>query len=89
MWPVSVSDLSRISSKCRFFDLKIPPTMDLNKGAQPAFETMNQEDLKRFEYDVSVPAKYRGTTADQRDMAMLGKKQVLRVSSCEALWAVS
>lgn len=88
-WPVSVSDLSRISSNCRFLDLKIPPTMDLNKGAQPAFQTMNQEDLKRFEYDVSVPAKYRGTTADQRDMAMLGKKQVLRVSIWGTLCAVS
>lgn len=29
------------------------------------------------EYD--LPAKYRGTSADQRDMSVLGKKQVLRV----------
>lgn len=26
-----------------------------------------------------LPAKYRGTAADQRDMSILGKKQVLRV----------
>ena len=26
----------------------------------------------------TVPEKYRGTTADQHDMAVLGKKQVLR-----------
>lgn len=30
-----------------------------------------------------IPARYRGTNADQRDMNMLGKKQVLRV--CSAL----
>lgn len=28
----------------------------------------------------NVPEKYRGTTADRRDMTVLGKKQVLRVS---------
>jgi hypothetical protein len=27
----------------------------------------------------NVPAKYHGTRADQQDMIMLGKKQVLRV----------
>ena len=27
----------------------------------------------------TVPAKYHGTRADQQDMVMLGKKQVLRV----------
>jgi hypothetical protein len=27
----------------------------------------------------NVPAKYQGTRADQQDMIMLGKKQVLRV----------
>lgn len=26
-----------------------------------------------------VPQKYRGTAADQKDMSVLGKKQVLRV----------
>lgn len=33
----------------------------------------------KFEVDASVPAKYHGTAADARDMAVLGKKQVLRV----------
>jgi len=28
-----------------------------------------------------LPKKYRGTAADRMDMSMLGKKQVLRVSS--------
>jgi hypothetical protein len=30
--------------------------------------------------DGGIPARYRGTTADKRDMVVLGKKQVLRVS---------
>jgi hypothetical protein len=30
--------------------------------------------------DVGVPARYRGTATDKRDMVILGKKQVLRVS---------
>lgn len=29
--------------------------------------------------DCGIPAKYRGTEADKRDMIVLGKKQVLRV----------
>jgi hypothetical protein len=37
---------------------------------------------KIFDEGVSnVPAKYRGTDADKRDMTNLGKKQVLRVST--------
>lgn len=37
-----------------------------------------------FDQDISdVPTKFRGTSADQHDMAILGKKQVLRVG----LWA--
>lgn len=36
---------------------------------------------KVFDDDVShVPEKYRGTAADRRDMTVMGKKQVLRVS---------
>jgi len=27
----------------------------------------------------TIPSRYMGTTADKRDMAVLGKKQVLRV----------
>ena len=30
---------------------------------------------------ITVPAKYRGTAADKKDMLVLGKKQVLRVSA--------
>jgi hypothetical protein len=34
-------------------------------------------------YDAAVPARYRGTTHDKKDMTMLGKRQVLRVGSPE------
>lgn len=37
------------------------------------------EELADLKADGSIPMKYRGTAADQRDMAVLGKKQVLRV----------
>lgn len=38
-------------------------------------------DTKVFDDSVShVPEKYRGTAADRRDMTVMGKKQVLRVS---------
>ena len=30
--------------------------------------------------DSGIPIKWRGTAADKRDMTVLGKKQVLRVS---------
>ena len=40
------------------------------------------EELADFKADGSIPMKYRGTAADQRDMAVLGKKQVLRVRKC-------
>lgn len=38
----------------------------------------NEHELDDFD-DAGLPARYRGTAADQRDMSMLGKKQVLRV----------
>lgn len=42
-----------------------------------------------FDEGVSnVPAKYRGTDADRKDMTNLGKKQVLRVSSMHASYYV-
>lgn len=41
----------------------------------------------KFEVDASVPAKYHGTAADARDMATLGKRQVLRV--CAGIVVVS
>lgn len=54
--------------------------MEFDKQAQPGTMPLEHENIKGYEGDENVPAKYRGTTADQRDMAMLGKKQVLRVS---------
>lgn len=65
--------------------------MEHHRSVHPAHEhaNANQEDLKGFEYDVSVPARYRGTSADQRDMAVLGKKQVLRVSTRDEYSLVS
>jgi len=41
---------------------------------QPPEEGPSKEDAAH-----TVPAKYHGTRADQQDMVMLGKKQVLRV----------
>lgn len=40
------------------------------------------EDIQIVEKDNDggIPARYRGTAADKRDMITLGKKQVLRVS---------
>ena len=42
---------------------------------QPPEEASSKEDAVH-----GLPAKYVGTRADQQDMVMLGKKQVLRVS---------
>ena len=37
-------------------------------------------DAKVFDDNVShIPEKYRGTSADQHDMSVMGNKQVLRV----------
>jgi hypothetical protein len=58
------------------------PNLD-NKGiaadVQPTDSSQGTAE-KVFDDGVShVPEKYRGTNADQHDMAVLGKKQVLRV----------
>ena len=42
-------------------------------------ETFNQNVEKELDEPGAIPAKYRGTAADRRDMNILGKKQVLRV----------
>jgi hypothetical protein len=42
-------------------------------------ETFNQNVEKELDEPGAIPAKYRGTAADRRDMSILGKKQVLRV----------
>lgn len=34
--------------------------------------------------DSGIPSRYRGTAADQRDMIVLGKKQVLRVGTLDS-----
>ncbi|KAK0770381.1 hypothetical protein LTR75_017497 [Friedmanniomyces endolithicus] len=41
-------------------------------------DACEQQELKEFKVDATIPSKYRGTAADQRDMVVLGKKQVLR-----------
>jgi hypothetical protein len=35
-------------------------------------------DAARGSTGIAVPARFRGTAADQRDMVVLGRKQVLR-----------
>ncbi|KAK0971669.1 hypothetical protein LTR54_017732 [Friedmanniomyces endolithicus] len=41
-------------------------------------DAYDQHDLKEFRVDATIPLKYHGTAADQRDMVVLGKTQVLR-----------
>lgn len=36
--------------------------------------------------DSNIPARYRGTEADKREMSVLGHKQVLRVGNPKVLW---
>lgn len=50
--------------------------METHHKADVAIE---EYDSPKFDVDASVPTKYHGTAADARDMAILGKKQVLRV----------
>jgi hypothetical protein len=42
-------------------------------------ESFGQNVEKELDEPGTLPAKYRGTAADRRDMSILGKKQVLRV----------
>jgi len=46
---------------------------------EPTGETSDQDVEKELDEPGALPAKYRGTATDRRDMSMLGKKQVLRV----------
>jgi hypothetical protein len=46
---------------------------------KPRGETFDQNVEKELDEPNAIPAKYRGTAADHRDMGILGKKQVLRV----------
>jgi hypothetical protein len=43
-------------------------------------EPLEEEQLKEDAH--GLPVKYQGTRADQQDMMVLGKKQVLRVCTC-------
>lgn len=51
--------------------------------------TSSPNDPKVFDDSIShVPEKYRGTSADKRDMSVMGKKQVLRVEIPSDITAV-
>lgn len=49
-----------------------------SSGEQAGVEN-GSSDWEKEDVAGSVPLKYRGTQADKRDMAILGKDQVLRV----------
>jgi hypothetical protein len=51
------------------------PQVSEGTGSPPARSQVYDDNV------VHVAEKYRGTTTDEADMAVLGKKQVLRVSS--------
>lgn len=55
--------------------------MNDDKAQMSVVETQEQHSKDQYEDidDHGLPAKYRGTAADQRDMSALGKTQVLRV----------
>jgi hypothetical protein len=54
-----------------------------------ALGTSSPNDAKIFDDSISgVPEKYRGTSADKRDMTIMGKKQVLRVGIPSEIAAV-
>jgi hypothetical protein len=52
-----------------------PSKSDLEVTENP----MEDGQIVEKDDDSRVPARYRGTAADKRDMTVLGKKQVLRV----------
>lgn len=78
-----------VSSVAPFFChlYSCPHTMDTSKSASTVVSLSDERkeetlsDKHEFgQLDTAgLPAKYRGTAADQRDMSILGKKQVLRV----------
>jgi hypothetical protein len=56
--------------------------MDKERMTGVSSEGLEELDLdEQGIVDPSVPAKYRGTASDKRDMQILGKVQVLRVSN--------
>ena len=54
-----------------------PPVISLTEEAKN--DGLYQDGEKDLDEPGTVPAKYRGTAHDKRDMSILGKKQVLRV----------
>jgi hypothetical protein len=63
-------------------------TVDIMDSAKEDFSVSetpvdDPQAVEKDEDDTGIPARYRGTSADKRDMSMLGKKQVLRVSDLD------
>ena len=56
---------------------KVASTSSLEKQDVETYDVEDYSD----EQNNAVPAKYRGTAEDKKDMSVLGKKQVLRVST--------
>jgi len=54
-----------------------PPVISLTEETKT--DGLYQNGEKDLDEPGTVPAKYRGTAHDKRDMSILGKKQVLRV----------
>jgi hypothetical protein len=44
-------------------------------------DALDQNMVKDLDEPGAIPAKYRGTAHDKREMSIMGKKQVLRVSA--------
>lgn len=53
--------------------------MDPKDAVEIADIPLDEGQVEKDLYDANLPARYRGTEADKRDMIVLGKKQVLRV----------
>lgn len=62
---------------------------ELNIHSALRNEPFGDEPLKNDVVSHTVPAKYHGTRADQQDMIVLGKKQVLRVCCDRIMVAAS
>lgn len=56
----------------------------MNGNAQGSY--IRDEEYLRVGNAGQVEAKYQGTAADQRDMSVLGREQVLRVSKHGSQW---
>lgn len=64
-------------------ELKNAQTNTIEKASE-----VSVTDVGSFDDEArAVPSKYRGTAKDKRDMFVLGKKQVPRVSRRDTEWA--